>query len=162
MPQQHPPQYKKFEPRRSRPVRNVLVALAVAGGVAGAGAAVVASIGESGQSQPPSPSVSPTVRGTPRTVSAGKAFTIGRHQMLAGWRAQEEFGRFTVAGRVRNVSDKSGTAFLQFTFLKGKDVLGSVQCVSDELEPGQTGTLICVPDGLYSRSYSRITAEATS
>jgi hypothetical protein len=167
MPQQRPPQYKQFEPRRRHPVRRALLALAVAGGVAGAGAAVVTSFGDevggSAEAPPESTaSTAPTVPRAPRTVSAGKPFTIGRHQVLAGWTVREEFGMFTVAARVKNVSDMNSTAFLQVRFLKGTEILAGVQCASDDLEPGRSGPLVCVPDGLYTKSYDRITAEPTS
>lgn len=39
-------------------------------------------------------------------------------------------------------------------------MLGNVQCNTGDLEPGQTETLNCIPDGKWGK-YDKITAEAT-
>jgi hypothetical protein len=62
---------------------------------------------------------------------------------------------------VKNVSDKTSTAFIHFKFLTSSgEVLGNVQCNSSDLEPEQTETLNCIPDGKFGK-YVRITVEAT-
>jgi hypothetical protein len=71
----------------------------------------------------------------PREVTVGKEFSVGRHQTLAGWTVKSELGMFSVAGKVKNVSDSTSTAFLHFTFLsKDGEVLGKVDCNSRDLE----------------------------
>jgi hypothetical protein len=101
-------------------------------------------------------------RNAPREVKAGQAFSIGKHQTLAGWTVKNETGQFAVTGKVKNVSDATSSAFLNFKFLsKDGEVLGNVQCVSSDLEPGQTVTMNCLPDGNFSAAYVKITAEAT-
>jgi hypothetical protein len=101
-------------------------------------------------------------RSAPRDVTAGKAFTIGSHETLAGWAVGQEAGMFKVTGKVKNVSDATSTAFVHFKFLsKTGEVLANVQCNSSDLEPGQTQAMNCVPDGTFSKSYVKITAEAT-
>jgi hypothetical protein len=101
-------------------------------------------------------------RNAPREVEAGKAFTIGRRQTLAGWKVTEDdvLGGFTVVGKVKNVSDETSTAFVHFKFLSASgEVLGNVECNSADLEPGQTQALNCLPDGKYGK-YAKVTAEA--
>lgn len=100
-------------------------------------------------------------RATPRAVTVGKAFDLGKHQTLAGWTVKNEAGMFSVAGKVKNVSDTTSTSFIHLKFLDGKgEVLGNVQCSSGDLEPGQTQALSCVPDGRFAK-YTKVTAEAT-
>jgi hypothetical protein len=102
-------------------------------------------------------------KNAPRAVVVGKAFTIGKHETLAGWKVTKDagLGGFQVAGSVKNTSDATSTAFLHFKFLDAKGtVLGNVQCNSGDLEPGQTQVLNCIPDGTFGK-YVKVTAEAT-
>ena len=104
-------------------------------------------------------------RTAPRTVTEGRAFTIGQHQTLAGWQVEEFewFGtqEFTVVAKVRNVSTGTSTAYVHFKFLTSSgEVLGNVRCGSGDLEPGQTQALTCDPDGRFG-PFARVTAEAT-
>ena len=101
----------------------------------------------------------------PREVTPGKAFTIGSHKTLPGWKVKQDTslgdGLFNVTGKVKNISDATSTAFIHFKFIDSSgEVLGNVQCNSADLEPGQTQALNCIPDGKY-RKYKRVTAEAT-
>lgn len=104
-------------------------------------------------------------RTAPRDVREGKAFTIGKHETVAGWKVQEFnwFGtiEFTVEAKVRNVSTETSTAYIHFKFLTPSgEVLGNVRCGSGDLEPGQTQALTCDPDGRFGE-YAKVTAEAT-
>lgn len=100
-------------------------------------------------------------RNAPRAVTVGKAFDIGKHQTLAGWAVKNDSGMFNVTGKVKNISDTTSTSFIQIKFLDANgEVLGNVQCNSEDLEPGQTQTLNCIPDGTYGK-YTKATAEAT-
>jgi hypothetical protein len=60
-------------------------------------------------------------RNTRREVTPGKAFTIGKHETLAGWRAQKvtifDDTEFNVTGKVKNVSDATSTAFIHPKFI---------------------------------------------
>jgi hypothetical protein len=104
-------------------------------------------------------------RNAPREVTPGKAFTVGKHETLAGWKVEQDtiFGdaMFNVSGKVKNVSDETSTAFIHFKFIdKSGEVLGNVDCNSGDLEPGQTQVLNCIPDGKFG-NYTKVTAEAT-
>ena len=163
-PQQQPAQFRPPMayprlPKKKHTVRNVFLVLLVAsvlsiGGcmafLASAGNELAKSVDES------------TARNAPQEVTVGKAFSVGKHQTLAGWTVSSEAGMFSVAGKVTNVSDMTSTAFLHFKFVsKTGEVLGNVQCNSSDLEPGQTQALNCVPDGQFSKAYAKVTAEAT-
>jgi hypothetical protein len=106
-----------------------------------------------------------TGRNEPVEVQPGQAFTIGKHEMQAGWDVVVTEGRlFSVTGKVKNVSDTTSTAFMHFKLLDAQgEVLGNVQCNSGDLEPGQTQTLNCIPDGAAGTTgeYVKVTAEAT-
>jgi hypothetical protein len=104
-------------------------------------------------------------RNAPREVTPGKAFTVGKHKTLAGWKVEQDTSlgdaTFNVTGKVKNISDATSTAFIHFKFIaESGEVLGNVQCNSADLEPGQTQTLNCIPDGKYG-NYTTVTAEAT-
>jgi hypothetical protein len=104
-------------------------------------------------------------RNAPRKVTPGKAFTMGKHKTLAGWKVEQDTSlgdaMFSVTGNVKNIGDDTSTAFIHFKFIdKNGEVLGNVQCNSADLKPGQTQALNCIPDGKY-RKYKRVTAEAT-
>jgi hypothetical protein len=104
-------------------------------------------------------------RNAPRKITPGKAFTIGKHKTLAGWTVEQDTSlggaMFSVTGKVKNTGNATSTAVINFKFLgKSGEVIGSVQCNSVDLEPGQTQALNCIPDGNYGK-YKRVTAEAT-
>ncbi|TDD45362.1 hypothetical protein E1263_38845 [Kribbella antibiotica] len=147
-----PPQKKKHT------VRNVLLVLLVLCflGVGGC----LAVVGMAGNELAKSVDTS-TEKNAPRDVAVGKAFSIGKHETLAGWTVKNEAGMFAVSGKVKNVETTTSTAFLHFKFLSATgEVLGNVQCNSSDLEPGQTQALNCIPDGKFGK-YVKVTAEAT-
>jgi hypothetical protein len=153
-----PPQY--FQPPKKRhTVRNVFLVLGVLF-VLGVGGciAVVASV----SNEVAKSADTGTEKNAPRDVTAGKAFTIGKHETLAGWTIKKnELGMFSVEGKVKNVSNTTSTAFVHLKFLAADgEVLGNVSCNSSDLEPAQTQVLNCIPDGKFGK-YAKVTAEAT-
>lgn len=99
-----------------------------------------------------------------REVKLGKAFSVGSHKILAGWKVKQDTSlggaHFNVTGKVKNIGDKTSTAFIHFTFIDSSgEVLGTVQCNFADLKRGQTQALNCIPDGEYGK-YKRVTAEA--
>jgi hypothetical protein len=104
-------------------------------------------------------------RNAPRQVTPGKAFTVGKHKTLAGWKVERDTSlgdaMFSVTGKVKNVGKAKATAYIHFKIIdKSGEVLGNVQCNSADLKPGQTQALNCIPDGKYGK-YKKVTAEAT-
>jgi hypothetical protein len=108
----------------------------------------------------------PADRGQPRPVTVGKAFTIGKHRLDAGWKVTyQEYLGSKVTGQVTNVSDKTSTAIFHIKFLKGSKVVANMQCTSGDLEPGQSEDVECLNmvDGAGDQriTYDKVTAEAT-
>jgi hypothetical protein len=105
-------------------------------------------------------------RDAAREVTPARAFTLGKHKMLAGWKVQKDTSlgdaKFTVTGKVKNLRGHTSTASIHFTFIdKSGEVLASVQCNSADLKSGHTQALNCIPDGKYGK-YKTVTAEAAS
>jgi hypothetical protein len=103
-------------------------------------------------------------KNVPRRVTPGKAFTVGKHKTLAGWKVERDTSlgdaMFSVTGNVKNVGEGKATAYIHFKFIdESGAVLGNVQCNSADLKPGRTQTLNCIPDGKYGK-YKKVTAEA--
>ena len=101
-----------------------------------------------------------------REVMPGKAFKLGKHKMLTGWKVEQDASlgdaMFGVTGKVKNISDDTLTASIHFKIIdKSGEVLGSVQCNSADLKPGQTQALNCIPDGKYGK-YKTVTVESNS
>jgi len=104
-------------------------------------------------------------RNAPREVTPGKAFTIGSHKVLEGWKvkAESSFGdaEFQVSGKAKNVNEATSTMFIHIKFIsKSGEVLGNVDCSTGDLEPGQTERMSCLSDGQYTSKYDKVTAEA--
>ncbi|GAA0940018.1 hypothetical protein GCM10009554_30340 [Kribbella koreensis] len=160
VPQQPHVQYQPQmqPPKKKHTARNVFIVIGVLFllGVGGC-FAIVGSVGNS---------VSKSIdedasKNAPRPVTVGTAFTLGKHETLAGWTVKNESGMFTVTGKVKNTSKATSSAFLHLKFLTATgEVLGNVGCNSADLEPGQTQVLNCIPDGKFGK-YTKITAEAT-
>jgi hypothetical protein len=103
-------------------------------------------------------------RNAPREVTPGKAFILGKHKTLAGWKVEPDTApgwvMFSVSGKVKNVSDATSTAYIHFKFIDSSgEVIGNVSCSSDDMKPGQTQRLTCSSDGNYGK-YKKVTAEA--
>jgi hypothetical protein len=106
-----------------------------------------------------------TIETAPREVAPGKAFTIGSHKVLEGWKVKAEFSfedaEFQVTGKAKNVSEATSTMFIHIKFVnKSGEVLGNVESSTGDLEPGQTERMSCLSDGQHTSKYDKVTAEA--
>jgi hypothetical protein len=104
-------------------------------------------------------------RNAPREVTPGKAFTIGSHKVLEGWKVKADSSlgdaEFQVTGKAKNVSEATSTMFIHIKFIdKSGEVLGNVDCSTGDLEPGQTERMNCLSNGQYTSKYDKVTAEA--
>ncbi len=104
-------------------------------------------------------------RNAPREVTPGKAFTIGSHKVLDGWKVKADSSlgeaEFQVTGKAKNVSEATSTMFIHIKFInKSGEVLGNVDCSTGDLEPGQTERMSCLSNGQYTSKYDKVTAEA--
>jgi hypothetical protein len=116
----------------------------------------------------PTPTSAPAVtcadqedRNAPCVVKAGKPFQLGKHTVLTGWKVSSEYGSMSITGKAKNTGDAASAMFVDVKFLRGDEVLASVMCTTDSLEPGQTKAISCFSSDDYTKKYDRITAEAT-
>lgn len=80
----------------------------------------------------------------PTAVKEGEAFSHDDFAVDSGWKVGREFGSATITGlSATNEGDSARTALLTFTFVKGNENLGEVECSSNELQPGQKSKLDC-------------------
>jgi hypothetical protein len=104
-------------------------------------------------------------RSKPCEIQVGKPFKLGSHTVLAGWKTENTGAGsplgMSIVGKAKNTDDKTSTMFVHIKFLKGDEVLANIMCNTGDLEPGQTEAMNCVADGTYSKSYDKVTAEAT-
>lgn len=104
-------------------------------------------------------------RSKPCEIQVGKPFKLGSHTVLAGWKTENTGAGsglgMSIIGKAKNTDDKTSTMFVHIKFLKGDEVLANIMCNTGDLEPGQTEAMNCVADGTYSKSYDKVTAEAT-
>jgi len=100
-------------------------------------------------------------RNAPCAIQVGKPFQLGKHMVAAGWKVTEQYGTMTITGKAKNTGDKASAMFIEMKFLSGAEVLASVSCTTDSLEPGQTKTIDCFSGDDYTKKYDQVTVEAT-
>lgn len=112
-------------------------------------------------SAPTAPKVDPDDVGNeanPVTIVEGKAFDIRKFSYAAGWRiTSNDFGMEVENLKVTNNRDDRDGAIVEIKFMKGSEVLASVDCTSDQIIPGQTVTLSCLSGDKKPKGYDRIT-----
>jgi hypothetical protein len=99
-------------------------------------------------------------RPAPCVVTVGSAFTLGKHQVLAGWTIVDSGFGMTIAGQAKNVSDDASTMFINVRFFRGDEVIADLTCNTGELLAGQIETMNCLAGGTYTRQFDKVTAEA--
>ena len=94
----------------------------------------------------------------PVTVVEGKAFDVREFSYAAGWKVtSNDFGMELKNLKVTNNRDKRDSALVTFKFMKGNEVLTSVDCSSDPILQGQTVTLNCFGTEPKPKGYDQIT-----
>lgn len=95
-------------------------------------------------------------------ITEGEAFEIRGFDYAAGWKSEDEFGTVNITGlKVTNNRDKADSAIVEIKFMKGSEILASVDCTSDELQKGQTATLSCFSGDPLPADYDKITINDT-
>lgn len=81
----------------------------------------------------------------PKPVAVGKAFTHDGYAVAGGWKVTKDaLGSADITGmKVTNSKDERNVIQFTFTFVKGDEVLGEVECNGGELEPGQKKVMDC-------------------
>lgn len=116
------------------------------------------------QTQPAAPKVAcedQEDRSEPCEIKVGSVFKLGSHTVLAGWKIKDSGFGMTIAGKAKNTDDTTSTMFVHIKFLKGDEVVANVMCTTGDLEPGQSEAMNCIPDGTYTKKFTKVTAEAT-
>lgn len=98
-----------------------------------------------------------------KTITEGKAFEVRDFSYAKGWKVKDDgLGGVTVSGlKVTNNRSDTDGAIVEIKFMKGDEILASVDCTSDQLQPGQTATLSCIGSSDMPEGYDRITINDT-
>jgi hypothetical protein len=144
----------------------VIIVIAVVVSLAGGGDDSPSSAGTTGQ--PGAGTTKAADCRKPQTVAVGKAFTLCKHQLGAGWKlSHQEYLGTKVTGTVTNVSKSTSTGIFHIKFLKGSTVVGNMSCTTGDLEPGQSEAVECMntvtgdTDLRVKGAFTKVTAEAT-
>lgn len=94
----------------------------------------------------------------PTEVEPGAAFEHDDYEIDAGWRiAEDEFGDYTLDGlRITNTSDDARAPWLDFTVYKGNELLGTIDCLGDELQPGDVAEVDCSSGDDWNEDYDTV------
>ena len=96
------------------------------------------------------------------TVTEGEAFDVRGFNYAEGWKISEEYGSVEITGlKVTNNRDERDSAIVEIKFMKGSEIAASVDCSSDQLQPGQTATLDCFSADALPEDYDKITINDT-
>lgn len=92
---------------------------------------------------------------TPTEVAEGRAFEHDDYAAGAGWKIKTDvLGSFTITGlKVVNGADEPRSPFLTVRVYDGSEVLGSIDCSADELQPGDSKVLSCVSTDPFVAGY---------
>lgn len=114
---------------------------------------------------PAAPKVDPDDVGNetnPVTIVEGKAFDVRKFSYAAGWKViSNDFGMEVKNLKVTNNRDDRDGAIVEIKYMKGSEVLASIDCTSDQILPGQTVTLNCFSGDKKPKGFDRITINDT-
>jgi len=100
-------------------------------------------------------------KATPTSVEVGQEFTHGDWKVSAGWKVtRDSSGHADVTADVTNVGTSGRASFLTFKFMQGNRVLGSTECSTDQLDPGQVASLDCFGTSDFPTAYDGIQVTA--
>ena len=152
---------KKSNPWKWIVIIGVIVLVLCFGGFAACTAGVLGTADEVSKSIE---SAENEVGGTnnPVEITEGEAFDVRGFSYAEGWKVVEDFGTVTVEDlKVTNNRDSRDGALVEIKFLKGSEVLASVDCTSDQIQKGQTVTLDCFSADEMPTGYDKITINDT-
>lgn len=95
----------------------------------------------------------------PRPVAVGKAFEHDDYQVASGWKVTKDaLGSADIAGlKVTNTHEVAEVIQFTFTFVKGDQKLGEVECSAGELEAGQSAAMDCFStDEGFPKGYTEV------
>lgn len=92
------------------------------------------------------------------TITEGKAFEVRGFDYAEGWEVTEEYDMVDITGlKVTNNRTEKDSALVDIKFMKGSEVLASVDCTTDPIQTGQTVTLNCMSADALPEDYDKIT-----
>ena len=153
-------------PRKSGALKWVLIIGAIVlllcfGGFAACTAGVIGSADEVVKSIEEGESES-GARAAPVTITEGEAFEVRGFDYAGGWTVGEEFDTIELEDlKVTNNRDDADSAIVEIKFMSGSEIVASVDCTSDILQPGQTATLSCFSGDQLPDDYDEITINDT-
>ncbi|KGN30510.1 hypothetical protein N802_06755 [Knoellia sinensis KCTC 19936] len=114
---------------------------------------------------PAEPEVDPDDVGNeanPVTIVEGKAFDVRKFSYAAGWKvSSNSFGMEITNLKVTNNRGERDGAFVQIKYMKGTEVLATIDCNSDQILPGQTVTLSCFSTDKKPKGFDKVTINDT-
>ena len=95
----------------------------------------------------------------PMEITAGEAFEVDGFNYAAGWSVgKDALDDTEVTGlKVTNNREDRDSALVEIKFMKGTEVVASVDCTSDPIAVGTTVTLNCFSADDFPASYDKIT-----
>lgn len=91
----------------------------------------------------------------PHEIEVGQEFEHDDYTANAGWKITNDgLDDFTIEGlKVTNNAEDARSAFLTITLYKGNEVIGSIDCSSNELQSGDAGALDCTSTDDFTEDY---------
>jgi hypothetical protein len=160
-PAQPPPPKQKHTLRNVLLIILALVVLAIGGCVALVGSAAnevdkAIKKSDAADKEPGGPD-------NPLTIRPGKAFEVQGFKYAAGWQISPDgIGGMTIKKlKFTNNRDKKDSAIVEIKFMKGSEILGTADCISQPVPVGQTATVSCAGTDGSVKGYKRITINDT-
>ncbi|WP_068252987.1 hypothetical protein [Janibacter corallicola] len=134
-----------------------IVLLVCCGGFAACTAGVIGTADEVSKSMDSDASKSGGVD-NPMTITEGEAFEVDGFKYAAGWKVTREFGSAAITGlKVTNDRDSRDSLWADVKLKKGSEVLATLDCMTDEIQPGETVTVDCTSADKLPDDYDKIT-----
>lgn len=95
-------------------------------------------------------------------IKEGEAFEVRGFDYAEGWSVGEQYDTVEISDlKVTNNREDSDSALVDIKFMKGSEVLASVDCTTDPIQVGQTVTLNCWSGDSLPSDYDKITINDT-
>jgi hypothetical protein len=94
----------------------------------------------------------------PTEIDLGEEFEHDDYKADAGWTVVDDgIGDFTIEKlKITNDSDDSRSAWFDFTLYKGNELLGTIDCTTSELQPGDAAVMSCTSLDDFTEDYDTI------
>lgn len=93
-----------------------------------------------------------------KKITEGEAFEVRGFNYAEGWSVTEEYDMIEIENlKVTNNRDERDSALVDIKFMKGDEVLASVDCTTDPIQKGQTVTVDCSSTDDLPSDYDTIT-----